>query len=242
MSILPPVAGWYPAPDGSAAVWWWDGAKWAQSQPHPVAPRTIANLAVAIQSLLIVTAVATLAFFCVDVYGIAVVTDFLDGRNSSIELLDAYDQLAFGALVVWSLALLSTAVCWVLWQYRVAKRFTGRTRRVAGWHAGDWFIPVLSYWRPYQDIADLWRALGRDRPRWQIVWWILWVASTIMTAVANRITLTAVTLDQLRSAMWFDAVADLLLLVAVPFAWLVVSGITRLVAQPTKMGELLTPR
>lgn len=21
----PPAAGWYPAPDGSAAVWWWDG-------------------------------------------------------------------------------------------------------------------------------------------------------------------------------------------------------------------------
>lgn len=31
---LPP-AGWYPAPDGTPAMWWWDGATWTPPTPAP---------------------------------------------------------------------------------------------------------------------------------------------------------------------------------------------------------------
>lgn len=34
----PRPAGWYPVPDGSGRVAWWDGDKWADPQPPPGTP------------------------------------------------------------------------------------------------------------------------------------------------------------------------------------------------------------
>lgn len=232
MSMPPtPPAGWYPAPDGSTAPWWWDGAQWTSPAPHPVAQpmstRRLAKLATATQVLLIVCAAASVLRIGIEVFGIGAVTNYLNGQFAAIDLLNTYDQLTFAFSIGTSVALLATGVLWVIWQYRAAKHVLGQTRRSPGWHAGSWFIPVVSLWFPFQNISDLWRAAGRARPGWQILWWLLWIFGSVFTQASARLYASADVLEEFRVAMWLSIVAEVMLLAAAPLAWLVVRGITQ---------------
>ncbi len=230
-------AGWYPAPDGSSETWWWDGARWTQPQPQhqpdqrPGATNAIAKLALATQVLLlgwIATSVATIA---IETFGIIAVADFLNGDDTTADRLDMYDQSTAVVSILSSLFLISTGVIWVIWQYKVAKQVTGKTRRSPGWHAGSWFVPIVSLWFPYQNISDLWRAVGRTRPSWQIIWWLLWVVGNYVIQLSTRAYLAAEDLETFRVAMWMSLAGEMLLLAAAPMAWLVIRGITQGILQ-----------
>ena len=231
----PPPAGWYPAPDGSSATWWWDGARW--TQPHhqpsqaPAAINAITKLAMATQVLLIVCGIMSVATIGIETFGISAATSFLSGNNAAIGMLDVYDQSTSVVSILSSLSLLATGVLWVIWQYRAAKQVTGRTRRSAGWHAGSWFVPIISLWFPYQNISDLWRAVGRTRPTWQIIWWLLYVVSNVFIGQSTRLYLAAEDLEQFRVAMWLSIAGEILLLAAAPLAWLIIRGITQGILQ-----------
>ena len=237
MTTTPPPAGWYPAIDGSNATWWWDGERWsqppAQAQPqqvpvqNPAANAAIAKLATATQVLLIVCGVISVAIIGTEVFGIIAVGDFLAGGTSSIDMLDAYDRNTAVTSVLSSVVLIATGVLWAVWQYRAAKTVVGLTRRSPGWHAGSWFIPVISLWFPFQNISDLWRAVGRVRPAWSGIWWFLWLACNVVIQMGTRVYLAAVEIEQFRVAMWLSLIGEVLLVAAVPLAWLVVRGITQ---------------
>jgi hypothetical protein len=240
----PPPAGWYPAPDGSSGTWWWDGARWTQpdQQPSPqfaatTASRGIAGLATATQVLLIVCAVVSVATIGIETFGIGAVSGYLNGDDSAIDMIDAYDQSTSVVSILSSVALVATGVLWAVWQYRVAKQVTGRTRRSAGWHAGSWFVPVVSFWFPFQNISDLWQAVGRARPSWQILWWLLWVASNFVIQISGRIYMSAEDLEQFRVAMWLSIAGEILVLAAAPLAWLVIRGLTQGILQRPSVPE-----
>ncbi|KRC61026.1 hypothetical protein ASE14_08735 [Agromyces sp. Root81] len=232
-----PPPGWYPAPDGSSETWWWDGARWAHPQPQhqpeqrPDATNAIAKLAMATQVLLLVCIVMSVATIGVETFGIITIADYLNGDDTAVDRFDTYDQSTFVVSILSSLVLITTAVIWVIWQYRVAKQVTGRTRRSPGWHAGSWFVPIISLWFPYQNVSDLWRAVGRTRPSWQIIWWLLWVVSNYVIQLSGRIYLVAEDLETMRVAMWMSLAGEVLLLAAAPLAWLVIRGITRGILQ-----------
>lgn len=231
-----PPAGWYPAPDGSAQPWWWDGTRWSvygpTPGPHSLGTRGLARLATATQALLVACGIVTIATIGVEMFGIVAASSFLDGHQAAFGLLNAYDILSPLATILGSLALISTGVVWAVWQFHAAKHVAGRTRRTPGWHAGSWFIPVVSLWFPYQNISDLWRAAGRSRPAWLIVWWLLWIANSVTSRIASGIYTAAESLELLVVSMWVSIAGALLLLAATPLAWLIVRGITAGIAHP----------
>ena len=224
-------------------MWWWDGARWIQPQqetsPNPAAANAISKLAQATQILLIAYGVVTLATIVVESFGISAANRFLEGADETVDLLEAYDQSTLVVSILTTVTAIATAVLWVIWQYRVAKQVAGQTRRSAGWHVGSWFVPLISLVYPYQNISDLWRAIGRTKPSWQVLWWLLWLASNLLINLSTRIYVAAVDLEQLRAAMWISNAGAILLLAAVPFAILIIRGITRGVLQPssTPMSE-----
>ena len=88
-------------------------------------------------------------------------------------------------------------------------------------------MPIVSFWFPYQNISDLWRAVGLARPSWQILWWLLFLGSNFSVSISSRMYLDSETLEQFRGAMWMSLAGEVLLLAAAPLAWMVVRGITR---------------
>ena len=196
-----------------------------------VTTHAIAKLAMATQVLLIACGVMSVATIGIETFGISAATAFLTGDNSAIGMLDVYDQSTFVVSILSSLSLIATGVLWVIWQYRVAKQVTGRTRRSAGWHAGSWFVPIIAFWFPYQNISDLWRAVGRTRPSWQSIWWLLWVVSNVLIGQSTRISVAAEDLEQFRVAMSMSIAGEVLLLAAAPLAWLIIRGITQGILQ-----------
>ncbi|MFF2275747.1 DUF4328 domain-containing protein [Agromyces sp. NPDC058126] len=234
-----PAPGWYPAPDGSSQTWWWDGAGWTQPptqaqyqpEPSPAAINAIAKLATATQVLILVWVVTSVATIGVEIFGLTAVADYLSGIDTTVDRLDLYDQGTAVVSILSSLAIIAAGVIWVIWQFRVAKQVTGQTRRSPGWHAGSWFIPIVSFWFPYQNVSDLWRALGRTRPSWLIVWWLLWVVGNYAIQLSSRAYLFAEDLEGFRAGMWLSLAGELLMLASAPMAWLVIRGITQGIVQ-----------
>ena len=208
-----------------------------QPSRQPPAARTLAKLAIATQGLLIVCGVFAVATIGVETFGIVAVTAYLDGQAAAIDLINAYDQTSLVVTILSALALFATGVVWVLWQYRAAKQVAGLTRRSPGWHVGSWFVPVVSLWFPLQNISDLWRTVGRARPAWQILWWLLWIVSNAIIQISTRIYTTAEALEQFRTAMWASLAGETLLLAAVPLAWLIVRGITQSILQRQSVSD-----
>ncbi|MET0886792.1 MAG: DUF4328 domain-containing protein [Mycetocola sp.] len=226
-----PPAGWYPAPDGSSASWWWDGARWttpsSQFGGDPATTTRVAKLAVATEALLIIYGAISVVAIGVQAFGISSITVYMNGYDSVFGLLETFDWMTVAASIVSGIAFLATAVLWLLWQYRVAKQFSVETQSSAGWHVGSWFVPIISWWVPYQNISDLWRAVGRSRPVWQIVWWLSWLAGNVALQIANSLYTRAQDLEQLRIAASVTITGQGLMMIAASLAWLIIRGITQ---------------
>lgn len=215
-----PAAGSQPTSDGSPVQ--------PEHAAQPVAAtQTFAKLASATQVLLILCGALSAVTIGTELFGIGAVSDYLAGDETAIGSIEAYDQSTALVGILASIAFIVTGVLWAIWQYRAAKQVVGHTRRSPGWHAGSWFVPIVSFWFPYQNISDLWRAVGRSRPSWQIVWWLLFLGSNFFVQISSRAYMAAETLEQFRVAMWTSFAGEVLVLAAVPFAWMVVRGITR---------------
>lgn len=215
-----PAAGPQPAPYATS-----DEPERA-AQPA-VAPQALAKMASATQALLVVCGALSVVTIATELFGIGAVSAYLAGDEAAIGSIEAYDRATALVSILGSIAVIVTGVFWAIWQYRAAKRVVGRTRRSPGRHASSWFIPIVSFWFPYQNISDLWRAVGLTRPSWQIVWWLLFVGSNFVVWVSSRVYVSAETLVQFRNAMWTSLFGEVLLLAAAPLAWMVVRGITR---------------
>jgi len=202
------------------------------SEAPPALVEVPTRLAAVIQALLIASGVGFLAVIGLEAFGLTAIQSFLDGNYAAVDSLDLYDRLSIVVNLLLGAVLVATGVLWAVWQYKVAKQFPGRTRRSPGWHAGSWFIPILSFVYPYQNISDLWGAVGRPRPRWLIVWWLTWIIGGIISQLATRISLSASTIEPIQVAMGVNIFAELVSLVAVPFAVLVIRGITRGMTAP----------
>ncbi|MFM1916016.1 MAG: hypothetical protein RLZZ531_1685 [Bacteroidota bacterium] len=75
-----------------------------------------------------------------------------------------------------------------------------------GWAAGSWFVPIVSFYRPYQIMKELYEESiellekrGIRVPdismNYISVWWAFWILSSIFGQVILRITLKSNTVD-----------------------------------------------
>lgn len=92
------------------------------------------------------------------------------------------------ALLAW----LGTGLLLIIWSYTLhhsARMDRSVLRHGSGWAIGGWFVPVLSFWRPFQMVLDVRRgATGdADLPTTRTLgwWWATFWASYVVGMVAE---------------------------------------------------------
>jgi len=87
------------------------------------------------------------------------------------------------------------AIGYCVWLYQVSENCqglrAGRMRFSPGWAVGWYFVPIMSLFRPFQVMVEIWKVSADPRNwreqgmPWLVgVWWFLFVASSlVMTAV-----------------------------------------------------------
>ena len=197
----PPAAEWQPeaTQPGDAAG---EDAAWATypevSVPAPLAttvgtsqllPSGFTRVGRAVQVLLGLCGVMSLARIGVELWGLALLRSAVEGNSSA---LDLYSELSanfgFGAAAFLAI----TGVSWVVWQHRLATAVPRwKLRRSPGWHVGSWVIPLANLWFPFQNMTDLHNAVtpapDRRLPLSYPLWWGLWVGSTVTEWVGNAV-------------------------------------------------------
>jgi len=85
------------------------------------------------------------------------------------------------------------------------------------WAIGWYFIPVANLWKPYQAMAEIWRASGGSKnwksepaPGILAIWWFVWLASNILDRLAFRLTMKAELIPELQDASLVMIASDVL--------------------------------
>jgi len=150
-----------------------------------------------------------------------------------IDVENAYaysDWLGLAGLVV-------IALTWLLWMRRLRANVVALGRRPEyrpAWIFWGWVTPILSYFRPYQVIADLWRGSKPDLgvgsgepPRYYLAWWIMFVISGQISQGIVRSLHEPESLEELQSLVDLLVVMDLIQVPSLVLAVMVIRSLTR---------------
>lgn len=149
-----------------------------------------------IGALLLVIIIGAVAVFS-DIAELRLITRVINGEFVTVEEFEASDdrQAVIGALQI--AALVVTAILFLVWIYRThrnlpALRASG-LKYSPNWAVGGWFIPIMNLWRPYQVIAEIWRASDPEisDPEGQAwltapvsplikIWWAFWIIGGVI--------------------------------------------------------------
>ncbi|MEV8230940.1 DUF4328 domain-containing protein [Streptomyces sp. NPDC079167] len=148
-----------------------------------------------------------------------------------------------------ALALLATAVVFIIWFHRVrvnAEVFdAGLQPMRPGWAIGAWFIPFGNFWLPRRVAGGVWAASAQTNPdgSWRKVshapldlWWTLWVVATLFSQVASRIYAGSELPSEVRDAVTMVMAADALDVAAAVLAILFVRKLTRMQGERAALG------
>jgi Domain of unknown function (DUF4328)/Protein of unknown function (DUF2510) len=192
--------GWYADPQDPAMLRWWDGATWtvhthdpaaSSSAHHGPLPRWWGGLTVGLQLGLLLNVATSLYVLYVDQQILAFVEELRLRPDTVVEAdgarIDTLVARSSVALLPW----LGTGLLFVIWTYTLhhsARMDRSVLRHGSGWAIGGWFVPVLSFWRPFQMVLDVRRgATGdADLPTTRTLgwWWATFWASYAAGLVA----------------------------------------------------------
>lgn len=155
--------------------------------------------------------------------------DFIDGSKNLVDLDDA-DNRVGGALALWVVVTVATAILLAVWSHRTTSNGQARGAQVSpGLAAGGWFIPIGWF---FVSFIQLRKAMGGRGDTASVGWWQgLWVVAWIASGVSLQLfdddlsqTPSEVS-DGLRNQSVGLAIATVILVAATIFAMRAVKAV-----------------
>lgn len=90
-------------------------------------------------------------------------------------------------------------------------------RFTPGWSIGYYFIPVLSLWKPYRAMDEIWKA-SKNPSDWESqeaggilpIWWTLWLISNFLGQAIFRLSMHAEEIQELINLNIITQISDIL--------------------------------
>ncbi len=138
------------------------------------------------------------------------IADYFDSSGDSIDFILADGLLAFFGLG-FGLVYIAGIVAFCMWMNRVCRNAHALARReitiTPGWSVGYFFIPIVSLWKPFQAMKEIWNAsVGNETAPILGLWWALWLIGGFIDQISLRLTLrgeedAAIILDSITTAI-----------------------------------------
>ncbi len=195
-------------------------------------------------------AIAALVAFClvslVSIGSTAMQNELLDriaaGQVISDDEIDSSDNRQQLVGLLGLATFIAAAVSLLSWQFRVSSNLSSlgaaNQRFSPRWAVGWWFVPIMNVFRPYQVMAEIWRAsdpsVARDTVRWKASkaaallgwWWALWLIGTYIGRISGKLFASGDTAEDLILANQIGTVSILISIVVAVLAIFLVSRIT----------------
>lgn len=200
--------------------------------------RDLSNITQALKILLVLNGLVVLLCLWSELAQLGLLERIAAEAEWTPEEADAND---FRQFLIGSFALVvnvATAIVFLRWLFlasRNAHEVTAGMEFKPGWTVGWYFIPILGWWKPYQAMAELFRAsdpaageiwqLGK-RPAFLPVWWLFWVVSSIVGNAIFRRLFDSDTLDELILLSQVTAYSYLVDIVLAVLAFMLVTRLT----------------
>lgn len=160
-----------------------------------------------------------------------------NGAEISAETASANDNREQIIAIIYMIAMIISAVTFIQWFRRAYYNLHLKVNYLAhteGWAAGSWFVPIVSLYRPYQIMKELYQETKELLTKKGIsfnqnfttnslgLWWTLWIIDNILGQFIYRYSLKADTIDELTVSTVASIVSNI---VGIPLALLAIKVI-----------------
>jgi len=103
------------------------------------------------------------------------------------------------------------------------------------WSIGFYFIPIVSLWKPYQAMKEIWQA-SQNPNNWQLekagpilgIWWFFWIANSVVGQVVFRMSRRAQEISEIMNVNLVSQVFEVLSISLVIVTWLLINNISNM--------------
>ena len=135
-----------------------------------------------------------------------------NGGEISIETATANDTREQIIGIIYLIAYIISAVTFIQWFRRAYYNLHLKVNHLSqaeGWAAGSWFVPIISLYRPYQIMKELYKETREllvknglniyDNFSTSLLgwWWTLWIINNVIGQFVYRYSIKAESIDEL---------------------------------------------
>ncbi len=152
-------------------------------------------------------------------------------RASANDLREGIISIAY--LIAFTISIITFIMWFRRAYYNLHEKFD-YLQHSEGWAAGCWFVPIVSLYRPYQIMKELYTItkevltekgieVNQNLGRYSLgIWWTLWIINNIIGQVVFRYTPTADSLPELAVATMLSMLNNI---IGIPLALITVKVI-----------------
>jgi hypothetical protein len=123
---------------------------------------------------------------------------------------------------------------WIYQANKNARQFGAKDMVFSpGWSIGFYFIPIVSLWKPYQAMKEIWQA-SQNPTNWPVekvssilgIWWFFWIANSMVGQAAFRMSRRA---EEISEIMNVNLVSQASEVISIPLAlvtWLMIKKVS----------------